>query len=252
MTIRTLLADDEPLVRRGLHTLLAEEPDFVVVGEARDGGEALQQIQALAPDLVFLDVRMPELDGFEVLDALEVDPLPAVVFVTAHDEYAVRAFEVHAVDYVLKPFDAERFGETLRRIRQRLATSRGSEATTGLLAALRAEREYLQRVLVRRGQRILFVAVEEVHWFEAANNYVRLHVGAHTHLIRHTIKGLERRLDPRRFARIHRSAIVNLEHVASLEPTPGGDYSIRLATGVSLTLSRGYRERFQDLVGWRF
>jgi two-component system, LytTR family, response regulator len=247
--IRTLIADDEPLVRQGIKALLAGESDIAIVGEARDGGEALQQVQELEPDLLFLDVRMPELDGFEVLEALET--LPAVVFVTAHDEYALRAFDVHAVDYVLKPFDSLRFAEALRRVRGRLAMPAATRDVSALLESLRRERSYLDRLLVKRGKQIVFVDVASIDWFEAADNYVRVHVEDATHLIRHTIKGLESRLDPQYFVRIHRSTIVNLKRVTSLEPTPGGDYQVRLATGAVVLLSRNYREQFQERVGWR-
>lgn len=248
-TIRVLVVDDEPLVRRGIVALLAEEPGIVVVGEARNGTEALSLIRGTAPDLVFLDVQMPGLDGLGVLAALEPDERPAVVFVTAFDQYAVRAFDLHAVDYLLKPFDDERFRTALARVRGRL--QRGEAATeraavAALLAELRGTTAGPDRLAVREHGQIVLVPVDEIDWIEAADNYVRLHRGGHYHLLRESLGRLEETLDRRRFARIHRSAMVNLTRVRALEPVPGGEYDVILTDGRRLTLSRGYRDRFQE------
>lgn len=248
--IRVLLVDDEPLVRRGLRSLLAEEAGVEIVGEARNGAEAVSLIQDEAPDLVFLDVQMPGLDGLGVLAALAPEDRPAVVFVTAFDQYAVRAFDLHAVDYLLKPFDPPRFRTALERARERLrpgARAAGQEALSGLLAELQRQTGTggPDRLAVREGGRIVLVPVEEIDWIEAADNYVRLHRGNRYHLLRESLGRLEETLDPRRFARIHRSAMVNLSRVKALEPAPGGEYDVILTDGRRLTLSRSYRDRFQ-------
>lgn len=244
--IRCLLVDDEPLVRRGIRAFLADEPDVDVIGECRNGVEALAEIQAHAPDLVFLDVQMPELDGLGVVQALRAERMPAIVFVTAYDAYALKAFEVHAVDYLLKPFDEARFRTALGRARERLGGSRDGleRRLDALLADLRPP-AYLERLAVRNGSRTLFVDVASVDWLEAADNYVRVHALGARHLIRETLKALESQLDPRRFARIHRSAIVNLDRVREVRVLPSGDHAVRLAGGAELTLGRAYREGFE-------
>jgi two-component system, LytTR family, response regulator len=247
--IRVLIVDDEPLVRRGIAVLLAGEPGIEVVGEARNGTEALTLIRETAPDLAFLDVQMPELDGLGVLAALEPEERPAVVFVTAFDRYAVRAFDLHAVDYLLKPFDDERFRTALARVRGRLQSGSAAAeraAVNALLAELRGTSSGPDRLAVREQGHIVLVPVDEIDWIEAADNYVRLHRGRQYHLLRESLARLEETLDRRRFARIHRSAMVNLARVKALEPVPGGEYDVILTDGRRLTLSRGYRDRFQE------
>ncbi|MFN8651521.1 MAG: LytTR family DNA-binding domain-containing protein [Gemmatimonadales bacterium] len=247
-TVRVLIVDDEPLVRRGIAALLALEPEVQVLGEARNGSEALTQIRALRPDLVFLDVQMPGLDGLGVLASLEEDERPAVVFVTAFDQYAVRAFDLHAVDYLLKPFDDARFRLALGRARDRLrrgATDTERASLSALLAELRAP-PGPDRLAVREQGQVVLVPVDEIDWIEAADNYVRLHRGKQYHLLRESLNHLETTLDPRRFARIHRSAMVNLTRVRALEPVPGGEYDVILTDGRRLTLSRGYRDKFYE------
>jgi len=250
--VRVVVADDEPLVRRGLSAFIAAAAGLSLVGEARNGPEAVDVIREQRPDLVFLDVQMPELDGFGVLDALEGEPLPAVVFVTAYDEYAIRAFDVHAVDYLLKPFDEERFRVALGRVRSRLGERRGGyldERLEAVLAELRAREQYAERLLVKGDGRVSVVQVDEVDWIEAADNYARVHTARGRYLVREPIKSLERKLNPRRFARVHRSAIVNLARVRELQPMFGGEYVIILSTGAKLTLSRGYRDAFRERLG---
>lgn len=245
---RVLIVDDEPLVRRGIAALLAAEPGVQLLGEARNGSEALTQIRALRPDLVFLDVQMPGLDGLGVLASLEPEERPAVVFVTAFDQYAVRAFDLHAVDYLLKPFDDARLRLALGRAQERLrrGTSDSDRASlSALLAELRAP-PGPDRLAVREQGQIVLVPVDEIDWIEAADNYVRLHRGRQYHLLRESLNQLEATLDPRRFARIHRSAMVNLTRVRALEPLPGGEYDVILTDGRRLTLSRGYRDRFYE------
>jgi two-component system LytT family response regulator len=250
--VRVLIVDDEPVVRSGIQRLLQAEPDVTVVGEARHGREALGMITTHAPDVVFLDVQMPEMDGLDVVRALGGTRLPAIVFVTAYDRYAVQAFELHAIDYLLKPFDAERFRAALQRVRHHLA-ARDSDALaarmTELLAMLRPESGRLTRFLVRVGRKVVLVNADEVEWIEAADNYVQLHTAAGHHLLRETMKNLEKRLDPDAFVRIHRSAMVNLARIAELRPLPSGDYSVRLRSGATVSLSRRYREAFERRVG---
>ena len=244
--IRCLLVDDEPLVRRGIRAFLADVPDVEVVGEARNGVEALAAIRRDAPDLVFLDVQMPELDGLGVVAALSPGPMPAIVFVTAYDAYALKAFDVHAVDYLLKPFDEARFRTALARARERLSGGRDGleRRLDALLADLRPP-AWLERLAVRRNTATLFVDIASVEWLEAADNYVKVHTLGARHLIRETLKTLESQLDPRRFARIHRSAIVNLDRVREVRALPRGDHVVRLASGAEVTLGRAYREAFE-------
>ncbi len=250
--VRVVVADDEPLVRRGLRTFIDAQDGLTLVGEARNGAEAVDLIRAERPDLAFLDVQMPELDGFGVLEALEGEPMPVVVFVTAYDEYAIRAFDVHAVDYLLKPFDEERFRVALARARSRLGERRAEsldQRLEAVLSELRTREQYADRLLVKNDGRVTVLQVEEVDWIEAADNYARVHTARGRFLVREPIKTLERKLNPRQFARVHRSAIVNLARVRELQPMFGGEYVIILSTGAKLTLSRGYRDAFRDRLG---
>jgi two-component system LytT family response regulator len=249
-TIRALVVDDEPLAREGVLLHLAGEPDVEVVGECGDGESAVAAIRELAPDLVFLDVQLPGLDGFEVLDRV-ADPLPAVVFVTAYDRHALAAFERHALDYLLKPFDAARFARALERARAELTRRDREILGREVLAALRELREkpaYLERVAVRTAGRYVFLRLDEVDWIEAAENYVRLHVAGRGFLLRETMSGLEAKLDPDRFLRVHRSAIVRIDCLQALEPLPGGDWAAVLRDGTRIASSRGYRERIEELI----
>jgi two-component system LytT family response regulator len=252
MKIRTFVVDDEPLARQRLLTLLEAEPDIELVGESADGRQAVAALRAQQPDLLFLDVQMPLLDGFGVLAALDAEHLPAVVFVTAYDRYALQAFEVHALDYLLKPFDRERFGKALERARAQLRQEQSADANQKLLALLhdvREARRPAERLVVKSGSRVSFVRVEEIDWIEAAGNYLRLHVGSETHLLRETMSRLEERLDGKQFLRIHRSTIVNVERIRELQPSFHGDYLVLLRDGTELTLSRGFRDKLQELLG---
>jgi two-component system LytT family response regulator len=242
-TIRAMIVDDEPLARERIRDLLATDPEVAVEIECADGVEAVDAIREHAPDLLFLDVQMPERDGFDVVAEVGVDAVPAIVFVTAYDRYAVRAFEVHAVDYLLKPFDEERFREAVTRAKRRARRGR-DEVDARIRAAIAELRPcYVDRITVRSGERLLLVRAEEIDWIEAEGNYVKLHAGAETHMVRETIGGLEARLDPARFARTHRSTIVNLDRVREIEPTFHGDYRVVLRNGTKLPLSRTYRDR---------
>jgi two-component system, LytTR family, response regulator len=247
MTLRALIVDDETVARRRIRRLLAAEADVIVAGECCDGAAAADAITKQRPDLVFLDVQMPELDGFGVLRTIDAAPLPAIIFVTAFDAYALRAFDVHAIDYLLKPFTRERFGLALGRARERI--SRGDAGLAALAAALRRPTRYLSRVSVRTTGRIILVDLTTVDWIEAADNYVRLHAGRREYLLRETLAALEKQLDPERFARIHRSAIVQLDRINELHPASHGDMDVVLSNGKVLTLSRTWRSHVQRIVG---
>ncbi len=252
MKIRVLIVDDEPIARERLRALLEREPDLEVLGECRDGNEAVAAIRRERPDLVFLDVQIPELDGFGVIRALSDDKLPVVVFVTAYDQYALQAFEVHAVDYLLKPFDEERFQRALLRARQAIQAEQGggvNERLLALLKDLQPEPQYLERVVVKNSGRLFFLRTDELDWIESSGNYVCLHAGKESHLLRETMSALESRLDPARFIRIHRTAIVRIDAIKELHPLFHGEYEVALRDGTRLTLSRSYRDRLQSLLG---
>jgi two-component system LytT family response regulator len=236
--IRALIVDDEPLARDTVQLVLSTDPDVEVVG-ASSGSDAARLVAATCPDVMFLDVQMPRVDGFEVLAAIGPDAVPAIVFVTAYDHYAVRAFEVHALDYVLKPYDDRRLLAALARVKQRTGTQREQ------LAALIAEGGYLRRFIVRGRDKTVLVDVGEVDCLEAADDYVELHVGSTVHVMRERLAEIEDRLDPTRFARIHRSAIVNLERVREIHPLVRGDALVVLATGATFRLSRSRRSEFE-------
>ena len=259
--IRTLIVDDEPAAREGMRHLLAGDCDVVLAGVCANGREAAAAIAAAAPDLVFLDVQMPELDGFSVLRRLDRASLPAVVFVTAHEQYALRAFEVHAIDYLLKPFSDERFREALERAKLQVRQGRLSELSWKLLALIqgyvpeqpavpvrRIGPRYLERLVIKSGGRVTLLRVAEIEWIDAEGDYVRIHVGKQWHLLRETMKRLEAQLDPARFVRIHRSTIVNIDRLRKLSPSFAGEYAVILHDGTKLKLSRGYHERIATLL----
>jgi two-component system LytT family response regulator len=243
--LRVLVVDDEPLVRKGIRVFLEREAGVRVLGEARDGEEAVERIRELRPDLVLLDVQMPGMDGLAVVEALEPEERPAIVFVTAHSDYAIRAFDMHAVDYLLKPFDAERFATALHRARARMAEGK-VDRLEALLATLQPARAYPERLLLKHEGTVVVVPAHDVDWIEAADNYVNVHARTGRYMVRESLKQIETRLDPARFARAHRSAIVNLSRVKSLNPLTAGEYIITLTTGTRLTLSRGCRDQFKS------
>jgi two-component system LytT family response regulator len=254
MKIRTLIVDDEELARVRIRELLAREDDVEVVGECGDGEEALAAVAALAPDLVFLDVQMPEMDGFEVLQALPAARAPVVVFVTAYDEFALRAFDAHAIDYLLKPVHPERFATALERVRALVSRARSlavEERLDALLDSLGARRRWMERFVVRTGTRIHLVPAVDVDWIEAEGNYVRLHAGKRSHLLRAAMGTLSARLDPDRFLRIHRSLIVNVDRLREVHTYGKGSYVLVLADGTQLTSSTGYRVEVERLISDR-
>jgi two-component system, LytTR family, response regulator len=251
--IRTLIVDDEPLARRGVRQLLAGHPDLVVVGECRNGREALRAFDALAPDLVFLDVQMPGLDGFGVLREYRGRRLPFVVFVTAFDEFAVRAFEAHAVDYLVKPIAEARFAATLDRVRERIRLAEAGELAGRLAALLAAEagrrgRTAEWRIAVPTATGRLLLDPAEIDWIEARDYYAGIHAAGHRHLVRESLASLEERLDPAQFLRVHRSAVVRLDRVRELRATEGGESVAILVDGTEVPVSRRRRERLAALL----
>lgn len=248
MTIRALVVDDEPLARARLVDLLAAEPDVDVIAECKDGPEAVDAIVRLRPDVVFLDVQMPAADAFQVLASLDAARLPLIIFVTAYEQHALKAFDVQAIDYLLKPYDNDRFRHALDRARTQLQQKLRSDLGTRLIE-MATQTHILQsdRVMVKSGNRLLFWRLTQIDWIESEGNYVRLHIGSESHLLRETMTGLESRLDPARFMRIHRCRIVNVERIRKIEPGENGDYTVTLANGVALPLSRGYRARLEEL-----
>ncbi|MFN7930457.1 MAG: LytTR family DNA-binding domain-containing protein [Blastocatellia bacterium] len=249
--LRIVIVDDEPLGRTVIREMLRDEPACEIIGECATGREAIELIRQQSPDLLFLDVQMPVLDGFTVLQALAPQPIPLTIFVTAYDHYAVRAFEVHAVDYLLKPFDRERFRRAFQRAQatlQQAQTTAVNERILALLEARQPEPSYLERLVIKAHGRVLFLRTEEIDWLAAEGNYVCLHVKKDAYWLRETISNLETQLNPKQFARIHRSHIVNLDRIKELHPWSHGEYRVLLEDGTELTLSRSYRERFHSLL----
>lgn len=265
--IRTLIIDDEPLARKRIARLLEDREDYELAGEYGRARDGLLAMKELDPDLVFLDIQMPEMTGFELLEALDRDAPPVVIFVTAHSEHALKAFDFQALDYLLKPFDNERFETTLARA---TATIRSEEALGLRNELLRLFRDHwvvdeemldegsrspsipnrtLDRIVIREGDRIFFQRVDEIDWIEAADYNVRIHVGEDVHQMRDSLANFEERLDPKRFARIHRSVIVNIDRIRELQPYFNGAYLVILEDGTELRLSRRRREALEDLLG---
>ena len=250
--IRVLIVDDEPLARERISDLLATDPQIDIVGQCSNGREAVRAVQKLSPDLLLLDIEMPEKDGFAVLEAISPDKMPAVIFVTAYDQYAVRAFEVYALDYLLKPFDRERFERALERAKAQVLGERNGDLSLRILAALdeiKTRQVYLERLVIKTNGHVFFLKTDEIDWIEAEGNYVRLHTSKESYLLRDTISALEAQLDPKKFLRVHRSAIVNIDRVQEMQPWFHGEYRIILRGGSQLTLSRSYREKLHELLG---
>jgi two-component system LytT family response regulator len=271
MPIRVLVTDDEPIARRRIRRFLRAENNVDVIGECANGRDAIDMIRQTNPDLVFLDVQMPDVDGFGVVSELGPEQMPAVIFVTAYDEYALKAFEVNATDYLLKPFDAERFRTAFQRARDHIDRVHTAEAGKRLKSLLEqvlsgdesgtlpgqatgqgnggSRSSYIDRLMVKSDGRVFFVKVTDVDYFEASGNYVRVHVGKTSHLIRETMAAMEASLNPQLFARIHRAVIVNLDRIKELQPWFAGDYVVILRDGRQLKLSRTYREALQSRMG---
>lgn len=247
-----MIIDDEPLARRNIRLLLEKDPQIEILDECRDGREAVNAINTLSPDLIFLDIQMPEIDGFDVLERVGPERIHAVIFVTAFDQYALKAFDVHALDYLLKPYDDERFANALRRAKAQIEAREIDRLTKRLLALLEereterksstTEKEYLTRLMIKVSGRVMLLKVDEVDFVEADGNYAKLHVGRKEHLLREKMNDLETQLDPAKFVRIHRSTIVNLDRIKEMHPHFNGDYVVVLQDGRKLRLSRSRRE----------
>ncbi len=251
MKIRTLIVDDESLARDRLRQLLRDEPEIEVVGESADGKKAVELIHQKLPDLIFLDVQMPEMDGFRVLEAIRIVPAPVIVFVTAYDKFALRAFEVHAVDYLLKPFDRERFLASLRHAIEQVKKRESaalSQSLSTLIAELKSPSKAPEQLAVKTAGRVVFVRINDIDWIDSSQNYVELHVGEESHLMRQTIEAMEARLPTAKFARISRSTIVNTEKIRELQYLAQGGYRLILRNGTQLSLSRRYRDSLKQLV----
>jgi two-component system, LytTR family, response regulator len=246
--VRAIIADDEVLARLKLRQLLRDEVDTEIVGECATAAETIQAVNSTSPDLLFLDIRMPDMDGFDVVGALSSRQnllLPHIVFTTAYDQYAVRAFEIHAIDYLLKPFAAERLRSAIQRVRDQMAAV--EVKVNGVHVESRAH-PYTTRLVFKSRGRILFLSVEDIRWIEAEENYVRICTGVESHLLRETIGHMETRLDPKMFLRVHRSAIVNLRYVKEVKSENDGDATVLLISGEKIAMSRSYRSRVQRLI----
>jgi len=254
--IRALIADDEALARKFIRRMLKDNHDVEIVGECSNGKDAVAMIRKQNPDVVFLDVQMPEMDGFAVLESIGVDQLPEIIFTTAYEQYAIRAFdrafELHALDYLLKPFDQARFKDAIQHAKERLRSQRqkdGRLQMSALLESIKNKPQYLERLVIKTGGRITFLSTDEINWIEADDKYVHLHTGKVSPMVRQTLNAMEAQLDPRKFSRIHRSAIVNVERIKELQPLFSGEHSILLEDGTKLTLSRSYKDKLFELLG---
>ena len=252
MKIRVLVVDDEALARQRACQLLKADAEIEVIDQCGDGQTAVEAIQKQKPDLVLLDVQMPELDGFGVVEVVGADKMPPVIFVTAHEKFALKAFDVHAIDYLLKPYDKERFETAIKRAKDKLTREKSGDLQTrmnALLGELKTQPKTANRLVVKTEGRVLLLKNEDVDWVEAADNYVVLHVAAETHMLRETMTSIEGRLPSEKFIRVNRSTIVNIDRIKELQPLFHGEYVIILKNGTKLTLSRGYREKLDLLLG---
>jgi two-component system, LytTR family, response regulator len=250
--IKALIADDEALARKFIRRMLKDDHDVEIVGECTNGKEAVAVIRKQNPDLIFLDVQMPEMDGFAVLEAVGVERLPEIIFATAYEQYAIRAFELHALDYLLKPFDQVRFKEAIKHAKERFRSARQNDGRiqiNALLESIKNKPQYLERLVIKAGGRITFLNTDEINWIEADDKYVHLHTSKASPMVRQTLSAMEAQLDPKKFRRVHRSAIVNVERIKELQPLFSGEHSILLEDGTKLTLSRNYKDKLFELLG---
>jgi two-component system, LytTR family, response regulator len=251
--ITALIVDDEPLARKFIRRMLEKHPSVEIVAECGNGKEAVTSILEVKPRLVFLDVQMPEMDGFTTLETLGAAALPLVVFVTAYEQYAIRAFEIYALDYLLKPFDQSRFDKAMARVKEKFAdraqVQTEQKQITALLENVARKSPYLERLVVKTGGRIIFLKTTEVDWIQADDKYAHLHTGNRSHLVRQTLGALEAQLDPQKFVRIHRSAIVNIERIKELQPMFTGEHTVVLENDTKLTLSRSYKNKLFEILG---
>jgi len=245
--IHAVLADDEALARQKLRQLLVEEPNFEVIGESTNASETIELVRSAQPELLFLDIRMPDMDGFDIVGELSSNssqPMPRIIFTTAYDQYALRAFEIHAVDYLLKPFSADRLRTAVARVREQMEVD--EQKTAHVAGRARETSSYTNRVVFKSRGRILFLPVSDIRWIGAEQNYVRISTGAETHLLRETMAHLEEKLDPEMFLRVHRSCIVNLQYVKEVRTEANGDFSVLLVNGQKVPMSRSYRSRVSE------
>src|SRR4029434_1012845 len=250
--IRALIADDEALARRFIRRMLKDDRDFEIIGECGNGKETVAMIRKESPDVVFLDVQMPEMDGLGVLDSIGTGRLPQIIFTTAYEQYAIRAFELHALDYLLKPFDQARFKDAIKYAKERVRAERrddGGMKIGALPENIKNKPLYLERLVIKAGGRISFLPTNEINWIEADDKYVHLHTSKARPMVRQTLSAMEAQLDPAKFRRVHRSTIVNVERIAELQPLFSGEYSILLQDGTKLTLSRNYKDKLFALLG---
>ena len=251
--ITALIVDDEPLARKFIRRMLEKHSSVEIVAECGNGREAVTSILEVKPRLVFLDVQMPEMDGFTTLEILGAECLPQIIFVTAYEQYAIRAFEIHALDYLLKPFDQPRFDKALNRVFEKSADRRQTQTEQRQIAALlenvARKPHYLERLVVKTGGRIIFLKTTEIVWIQADDKYAHLHTSGKSHLVRQTLGALEAQLDPQKFVRIHRSAIVNIERIKELQTMFTGDHTVVLENGTKLTLSRSYKNKLFEFLG---
>ena len=250
-SMRTIIADDEPLAREKLRVLLSSETGVKIVAECRDGQQTIAALRTQKPDLLLLDIQMPDADGFQVLRDIPAEEMPIVIFTTAYDQYAVRAFEAHALDYLLKPFDQERLHGAIERARAELLKVNDRELTSRLLDLMANSQMTSQvgrRLVIRTGGRVVFLDVDEIDWVEAAANYVRLHVGKESYLLREGISRISEKLDPGNFVRIHRSTLANVRKIKELQPCNSGEYIMVMKDGKELSCSRGYRTKLQSVI----
>jgi two-component system LytT family response regulator len=251
--VRVLIVDDEPLAREKIRRMVEADPEMEIIGECVNGREAVTAVQSLLPDLMLLDVEMPGFDGFDVIDALKSSHLPLVIFITASDHYALRAFKVHALDYLLKPFDQERFAAAIEHAKMHLQLARKEQLNQRLLDLLEqigTGSKYLERLGVKTDGRVSFLQTADIEWIEAEGNYVNIHTSSKAYLLRTSIGGLEAQLDPKEFARIHRSTIVNLRRIKELQSWSHGEYRVILHDGTQLMLSRNYRDNLESILGY--
>jgi two-component system LytT family response regulator len=252
MKIRTLIVDDERLARARVRRLLKGDDAVEIIGECRNGLEAARFIRDQKPDLVFLDVQMPEMGGLEVVRAVGPRTVPALVFVTAFDQYAIHAFDFYALDYLLKPFTPERFAQTVERVKEQFTKAGGnvSELEHRLVSLIKdlGEKKYLERMVIKNSGKVFFLKTDEIDWIAAAGNYLEVHAGRSSHLVRDTMHGIESKLDPDKFLRIHRSTIVQIDRIKEMHPMFSGDYAVHLLDGTELSLSRHFRGRWEELI----
>lgn len=248
--IRVIIVDDEPLARKFIRRMLKDDSEVEIVGECVNGLDAVEAIRNQQPDLIFLDVQMPEMDGFRLLQEIDVKRMPQIVFTTAYAQHALRAFEMHALDYLLKPFDQVRFGKAMQHAREQLRRPRGAdEELNALVEHITRRSERLRRLIIKVDGRIVFLKLNEIYWIEADDKYVHIHLHGQSHMVRQTMSVIETQLDPKKFLRIHRSTIVNIERIRELYLLSSGEQMIIMEDGTKLTISRGYKDKVFELIG---